>query len=64
LDGERHFLALFAARFLMRRRRSEGGVEGDVARILAGRPRLDVAAAFALGMRTRTPPAVAAGDLV
>jgi hypothetical protein len=56
--------ALLAASFLVRRRSAESSVEGNVGLILAGWPRLDVATAFAFSMRTRTPPALAASDLV
>lgn len=48
----------------MRRRGAEGGVESNIGLVFARGPRLDVAAALSFGVGTRTPPALAAGDLV
>jgi hypothetical protein len=49
---------------LVRRRGAECGIEGNIGGVVAGRARLDVAAAFALGVRARAPPATLTGHLV
>jgi hypothetical protein len=64
LDSESNLLALFRAPLLVGRRGTEGGIECDIRFVFAGGSRLDVASAFAFGMRARTPPALAARDLV
>jgi hypothetical protein len=64
LDGEGHLFALFAAPFLVRRRRTERCVECNIGLVFTRGARLDVTAALALGVRARTASALAAGDLV
>jgi hypothetical protein len=49
---------------LMDGRLAQGGVEGDVLRLLAGRPALDVAAALAIGAGDAAPAGLAARQLV
>lgn len=55
LDGEGDVAALLDAGELVRRRRSQGGVEGDVGRLLGGRAGGYIAAPLAVGARSRAP---------
>ena len=64
LDGKSYFLALLTTLLLVGGGGAKGCVEGDIALVLASRPRLDVTAALALRVSTRTPSALAAGDFV
>lgn len=56
--------ALLSAGFLVGGGSADGGVKGDIAQIVAGRARLDIAATLALGTRAGAAPAAAARDLV
>jgi hypothetical protein len=64
LDGKGNLLALLCAFQLMRRGGPKRSVKSNVGRVFAGRARLDVAAALALGVRARAPAAAVAGDLI
>jgi len=57
-------LALFFARFLMGCGGTDGGVKGDIAKVIPSRARLDVAAAFAFRTCARAPPTAPARDLI
>jgi hypothetical protein len=64
LNGKRHALALLAAALLEGGRGAEGGVEGDVIGLVAGRARLDIATVLALGLRQGPAPGVLAGQFI
>ena len=56
--------ALLGARFLVWGGSADGGVKGNVAQVVTGRARLDIAAAFAFGTRAGAASAAPARDLI
>jgi hypothetical protein len=64
LDGKRHVLALFGARFLVGCGGAQRGIKGNIAEVIAGRARLNIAAAFALSARARAAATAAPRDLI
>jgi hypothetical protein len=61
LDGKSHLFPLLNALFLERGCGADGGVEGYIISPAVGRAGLDITAAFALGMRTRTAAGMLTG---
>ncbi len=63
-DGESDLFAAFLAVDLIWRGSPNGGIEGNIGGFSFGRARLDVTAAFALGLGTRATPRLPAGEPV
>ena len=62
--GKGDFLALFFTVFLIGSRSPDGGIERDIGGFTICGARLDIAAAFALGLGTRTTPGLPASEPV